>query len=139
MDIDLNTKTLDRRETASLIGSDKVEGTPVYRPDGRRVGQIERVMIDKVGGQVAYAVMSFGGFMGFGEDYYPLPWRLLTYNPELGGYQVNVGEEQLRRAPRFARNQSWDWNSQASGKLVFDYYGLPPHWETPASPQPASG
>ena len=52
-------KTLDRRETASLIGSDKVEGTPVYRSNGDRVGQVERVMIDKLSGKVAYAVMSF--------------------------------------------------------------------------------
>lgn len=60
-------KTLDRRETASLIGSDKVEGTPVYRSNGDRVGQIERVMIDKLSGKVAYAVMSFGGFLGIGR------------------------------------------------------------------------
>ena len=81
-------KTLDRRETASLIGSDKVEGTPVYRSNGDRVGQVERVMIDKLSGKVAYAVMSFGGFLGIGEDYYPLPWPLLTYNPQLEGYEV---------------------------------------------------
>jgi hypothetical protein len=71
------SKALDRRETASLIGSDKVEGTPVYRSNGDRVGQVERVMIDKLSGKVAYAVMSFGGFLGIGEDYYPLPWPLL--------------------------------------------------------------
>ena len=87
------------RETASLIGSDKVEGTPVYRSNGERVGQIERVMIDKINGKVAYAVMSFGGFMGIGEDYYPLPWSLLTYNPRLEGYEVNVSEEQLIPVP----------------------------------------
>jgi hypothetical protein len=114
-----------------LIGSDKVEGTPVYRPNGDRVGQIERVMIDKQGGKVAYAVMSFGGFLGMGEDYYPLPWSLLTYNPTLGGYEVAIAEEQLAGAPKFSKSQSWDWASPASGKLVFDHYGLPPHWETP--------
>jgi sporulation protein YlmC with PRC-barrel domain len=59
--------TLDKRETASLIGSDKVEGTPVYRSNGDKVSTIERVMIDKLTGKVAYAVMSFGGFMGIGE------------------------------------------------------------------------
>jgi len=74
-------ENLDRRETANLIGSDKVEGTPVYRSNGERAGTIERVMIDKTTGKVAYAVMSFGGFLGIGEDYYPLPWSLLTYNP----------------------------------------------------------
>src|SRR5580704_3370466 len=70
-------ETLAKRETTMLIGSDKVEGTPVFRPNGDRIGQIERVMIDKLSGKVSYAVMSFGGFMGVGEDYYPLPWSLL--------------------------------------------------------------
>lgn len=124
-------ETLGKRETTMLIGSDKVEGTPVFRPNGDRVGQIERLMIDKVGGKVAYAVMSFGEFMGIGADYYPLPWSLLTYNPQLGGYEVNVGEEQLKGAPKFSKYDAWDWNSPASGKRVFDHYGLPPYWETP--------
>jgi hypothetical protein len=120
---------LDRRETPGLIGSDKVEGTPVYRTNGNRAGQIERVMIDKRSGKIAYAVMSFGGFMGLGEDYYPLPWSLLTYSPTLGGYEVNIGEEQLTGAPKFGKDQSWD-SSPAAGKRVFDHYGLPPYWET---------
>lgn len=67
------TRAPDTREMASLIGSDKVEGTNVYRSNGDKVGQIERIMIDKISGKVAYAVLSFGGFMGIGEDYYPLP------------------------------------------------------------------
>jgi hypothetical protein len=76
-------RTLDKRETSNLIGSDKVEGTPVYRLNGDNIGQIERVMIDKISGKVAYAVMSFGGFLGIGEDYYPLPWSVLTYKKGL--------------------------------------------------------
>jgi PRC-barrel domain protein len=71
------TVTQDR-ETASLIGSDKVEGTAVYGADEQRIGTIQRVMIDKVSGKVAYAVTSFGGFLGIGEDYYPLPWPTLN-------------------------------------------------------------
>jgi hypothetical protein len=59
----------NRRETASLIGSDKVEGTAVYGPDNQKIGSVQRVMIDKISGKVAYAVMSFGGFLGMGEDY----------------------------------------------------------------------
>ena len=58
-----------RVHTSNLIGSDKVEGTPVYRLNGDNIGQIERVMIDKISGKVANAVMSFGGFLGIGEDY----------------------------------------------------------------------
>src|SRR6267143_3342103 len=95
------------RETTSLIASDKVEGTPVRRSNGDKVGTIEGVMIDKRSGKVAYAVMSFGGFLGMGEDYYPLPWSLLTYNPALGGYEINVTEQQLKNAPKYSRHDSW--------------------------------
>ena len=69
------------RETHSLIASDKVEGTPVRRTSGDKIGTIERVMIDKRSGKVAYAVMSFGGFMGLGEEYYTLPWGVLDIQP----------------------------------------------------------
>jgi hypothetical protein len=62
-----------RRETASLIGSDKVEGTTVYGGDNQKIRSVQRIMIDKVSGKVAYAVISFGGFLGMGEDYYPCP------------------------------------------------------------------
>jgi PRC-barrel domain len=64
----------EERETAGLIGSDKVEGTNVYGATGEKIGSIERVMIDKRSGHVAYAVLSFGGFLGIGSDYYPIPW-----------------------------------------------------------------
>ncbi len=116
----LDTST---RETPSLIGSDKVEGTAVYRSNGEKVGTIERVMIDKISGKVAYAVMSFGGFMGIGQDYYPLPWNLLTYNPALEGYEVNIGEEQLKGAPKYSVHETWDWSSPGRVRSLNDYWG----------------
>ena len=119
---------LDKRETVSLIGSDKVEGTAVYRSNGDKVGSIERVMIDKISGKVAYAVMSFGGFLGIGEDYYPLPWPLLTYNPKLQGYEVNVSEQELKGAPKYSKHQSWDWSDRASDRKLADYWGVTPFW-----------
>src|SRR3979409_2720541 len=85
-------------ETDRLISSDKVEGTPVYNPKGERLGKVHHLMIDKYTGQVAYAVMSFGGFLGIGENYYPLPWSLLTYNTRLEGYEVN-GHQQHPKEP----------------------------------------
>jgi hypothetical protein len=116
---------LDRatKETPSLIGSDKVQGTAVYRSSGDKVGTIERVMIDKIGGKVAFAVMSFGGFMGIGQDYYPLPWNLLTYNAQLEGYEVNIGEEQLKGAPKYSTHETWDWNTPMRVRSINDYWG----------------
>ena len=70
----------EERETVSLIGSDKVEGTAVYGADETQIGSIERVMIDKRSGKVSYAVLSFGGFLGIGDDHYPLPWESLKYD-----------------------------------------------------------
>jgi PRC-barrel domain len=88
-------------ETAGLIGSDKVEGTPVYDAKGEKIGSIERVMIDKRSGQVAYAVLRFGGFLGIGSDYYPIPWASLNYDTSLGGYRLDITEEQLKGAPKY--------------------------------------
>ena len=59
------------RETTSLIGSDKVEGTAVYGGDRTKIGTVQRVMIDKLSGKVAYAVISFGGFLGLGSRISP--------------------------------------------------------------------
>ena len=78
----------EERETVTLIGSDKVEGTAVFGAEETQIGSIERVMIDKRSGKVSYAVLSFGGFLGIGDDHYPLPWGSLKYDTNLGGYRT---------------------------------------------------
>ena len=85
----------------------------------------QRVMIDKIGGEVAYAVISFGGFLGMGEDYYPLPWASLKYDTNLGGYRVGVTEDQLKGAPKYNRNTEWDWSDRSRDKTIYDYYRAP--------------
>ena len=93
----------EARETSTLIGSDKVEGTAVYGPDNEKIGEIERVMIEKTSGRVSYAVLGFGGFLGIGSDHYPLPWNNLKYDTELGGYRVGITLEQLERRAEVCR------------------------------------
>ncbi|HKX64081.1 MAG TPA: PRC-barrel domain-containing protein [Rhizomicrobium sp.] len=112
---------------ASLIASDRVEGTPVYRLGGKRIGTVKRLMIDKKRGAVAYAVMEFGGFLGIGNDYYPLPWTLLSYDEGLGGYQVDVTDDQLKGAPSYARD-GWDFGDRNKEAALFEYYGTAPYW-----------
>ena len=88
-----------------LIESDRVEGTAVYDPQGDHIGSIKRLMIEKISGKVSYAVMSFGGFLGMGEDEHTIPWGKLTYDTSLGGYRTDITEEQLRGAPTFYRDR----------------------------------
>ena len=86
-----------------LISADKVHGTEVYNHAGDRLGTVDSIMIDKYSGDVAHVVMSFGGFLGIGEKYHPLPWDVLDYDESLGGYLVDLDREALAVAPNYGR------------------------------------
>jgi PRC-barrel domain len=111
-----------------LIESDRVEGTNVYDPRGNRIGSIKRLMVEKISGQVAYAVMSFGGFLGIGEDEHTIPWNKLNYDIGLGGYRTDITEQQLRGAPSFYRDRNYDWSDRARERELHDYWGAPYYW-----------
>lgn len=111
-------------ETERLIASDKVEGTGVFDPNGRSLGSVSNVMIDKYTGKVAYVVLSFGGFLGLGERYHPLPWRALAYDTRLGGFVVSLTKDQLEQAPSYAAAES-PWTDPRFGRSVYDYYNVP--------------
>jgi sporulation protein YlmC with PRC-barrel domain len=117
---------LDKNETPALIAADKVNGTTVYNTNAEEIGTIDKVMIDKRSGQVTYAVMSFGGFLGLGEDYRPVPWQALSYDTQKDGYVVQLTREQLEGAPHFDRDHEPDWEDKSFGSEVHDYYGFPP-------------
>jgi sporulation protein YlmC with PRC-barrel domain len=103
-----------------LIASDRIEGTPVRRSEGTKVGTIERLMIDKVTGKVAYAVLSLGGFMGIGATRIPVPWGRLKYAISLDAYEINLSDEELSRAPTYAADKEFDWgNREKIEKLNF--------------------
>jgi hypothetical protein len=111
----------------SLIESDRVEGTSVYGADNSHIGSIQRLMIDKQSGQVAYAVMTFGGFLGIGEDSYTIPWGKLTYDVNLGGYKTDISTSQLQGAPSFGRDDA-SWSDRNRERGLHDYYGVSPYW-----------
>ena len=115
-------------ETAQLIAAAKVGGTPVYNRRGERLGTVEDVMLDKRSGRVAYAVMAFGGFLGIGERYHPLPWSMLRYDVELSGYVVDIDRDQLEGAPSYAATEEVDWADRQWGQRLSDYYGVRPYW-----------
>ena len=109
-------------ETDRLISSDKVEGTPVYNPKGERLGKVHHLMIDKYTGQVAYAVMAFGGFLGIGEKYHPLPWKMLTYDTRLGGYVVALDRNKLDDAPSYTSADAPDWSDRSYTTRIDEYW-----------------
>jgi sporulation protein YlmC with PRC-barrel domain len=108
--------------SSDVISSDKVEGTTVYNSAGEKLGSVDDLMIDKVSGQIRYAVLEFGGFLGMGTDRYPLPWNMLKYDTEKEGYVVPLDKAKLEKAPRYAETEVPEYTTDY-GKRVYNYYG----------------
>jgi PRC-barrel domain protein len=112
-----------------LISSEDVEGTNVYSAGGKNIGEIDHLLIDKLSGRVAYAVISFGGFLGLGHSHYPVPWSALKYDVNLDGYVTGITEAQLKDAPAFSDDAWGDRNLETQ---VHKHYGAPSYWELAA-------
>jgi hypothetical protein len=110
-----------------LVSSRRVEGTPVYNRSDQRLGSIHSVMIDKRSGRVAYAVLSFGGFLGMGENVTPVPWEVLNYDIELDAYVIDLPREQLEAAPTLRLDQA-DRPQSRDYEEVQGYYAKLPWW-----------
>jgi hypothetical protein len=122
------SETLTRPQPHTLIPTDRIEGTAVRRSSGEKIGEIKRLMVDKVSGKVAYAVMKFGGFLGLGKHYHPLPWDALKYNTELEAYELNIGEDQLRGAPSYDSASEFDWGDREREIRLHTHYKVPGYW-----------
>jgi hypothetical protein len=107
------------RNTENLISSDKQSGKAVYGAEDKKIGSIECVMVDKSSGQPAYAVLSIGGFLGMGDDHYPVPWKLLRYDSELDGYRSDISGNRLKGAPKHG-SELFDWTARRAE--LDDYY-----------------
>ncbi|HVJ41851.1 MAG TPA: PRC-barrel domain-containing protein [Dongiaceae bacterium] len=121
--IPADQETLERDETYSLIAASKVRGTDVYDTVGEHIGDLEDLMIDKTSGKVAYAVVSFGGFLGMGEERRALPWSVLTYDIEKEGYVTGASKDVLRNTPELG-----DYGDREWGTRLHQHYGVSPYW-----------
>ena len=115
------TMTAASHAANPLIAGARVAGTEVYNTAGEHLGSIYDVMLDKATGKVAYAIMSFGGFLGLGEKYHPIPWSMLDYDVEKGGYVVPLTREKLEAAPMYGADGEPDWHDKEYGKRVQRY------------------
>jgi hypothetical protein len=114
--------------STKLIGAGKVKGTNVFNAAGEKLGTVDDIMIDKIGGRAIYAIMSFGGFLGMGEKYHPLPWSTLNYDTSKEGYVVKLDKKQLQEAPNFDRTAGFGWTPEY-GRRVDSYYKVPSYWD----------
>ncbi|QDX28187.1 PRC-barrel domain containing protein [Sphingomonas suaedae] len=117
-----DTDTLARDETTNMISSEKVDGTAVYDRNGDKIGSVHHLMIGKQDGKVRYGVISFGGFLGMGENYHPLPWDMLTYGIDHDGYMVDFDKDALKDAPSHPIGQEPIYD-RAYDERVTTYYG----------------
>ncbi len=111
-----------------LISSRRVEGTPVCNRDREKLGTIHSLMIDKRSGRVAYALLSFGGFLGIGSHVHPVPWQILSYDVDREAYVVDLTREQLENAPTLALDFADRPRKRAEDEVMYEYYGIIPPW-----------
>ena len=114
-----------------LIPADRVNGTDVCNAAGEKLGKIEDVVIEKVSGQVAYAILSFGGLLGMGGKFHPVPWKLLRYDVEKRAYVVPLDKPDLEDAPMIDETELSGWSDERSREAIFRYYGaygVGPYW-----------
>lgn len=120
-------------EPNRLIAASRVNGTPVLNQAGDRIGHVEDLSIDKISGEVPYALLSFGGFLGIGERFHPLPWSVLNYDPGRAGYVVPLDKPQLEAAPSYTKDEleAFGGEDRSYREGLFDYYrvyGATPYW-----------
>jgi hypothetical protein len=117
----------EQASSKPIIESDRVEGTAVFDANGRRIGEIQRLLIEKVSGQVLYADMTFGGFLGLGAHHHTIPWGKLAYDTTLGGYRTDITEEQVRGAPTFSAGET-AWSDRNREREVHDHWNARYYW-----------
>ncbi|WP_340643790.1 PRC-barrel domain-containing protein [Phenylobacterium sp.] len=125
-------KPVDDAEMAHpLIPAQRVNGAEVYNQAKEKIGKIEDIAIDKRTGKVAYAILSFGGFLGMGDKHQPLPWSVLDYDTDVGGYVVDITQEFLTLAPKLDVSELSGWDDTMNRDAFHTYYtplGAKPYW-----------
>lgn len=114
---------------ASAICASKVIGTNVQDSTGRKIGEVEDVVLDKQSNSILFAVVGFGGFLGMAEKYHPIPWASLTYDGEEKAYVVGYSKEELQAAPAGSIDELTQGGGVAVRDRVYTYYKADPYWE----------
>ena len=117
--------------SGTLIYAGAIRGTPVYNTGGEALGSVEDVLVDTETGRIAYALMSFGGFLGIGERTHPVPWAMLKYDRDRKGYVVPLTKAMLVDAPTYGSGDAPRWGERAYEERIHDYYKTDRYWINP--------
>jgi sporulation protein YlmC with PRC-barrel domain len=112
----------------SAIRAKKVIGTSIKDSSGSTIGKVEDIVLDKLSSNIMFAVVGFGGFLGIGEKYHPLPWSTLDYDEGVEGYVVNLTKDQLKAAPSYSMDELMQGDGSQFRDRVYDYYKAPRYW-----------
>ena len=115
-------------DSHELISAPGFEGTPIVIERGEKLGTLHSLMIHKKTGQVVYAILSFGGFLGIGSRVHPIPWEKLSYDLGMHVYRVSLTREQLQNAPTLHLDQADRPSDRSSDERLYDYYGAVQYW-----------
>jgi len=114
----------------SAIRAKKVLGTNVKDKSGQKIGEIEDVVLDKQSNNIMFAVVSFGGFLGAGEKYHPIPWAALDYDESESAYTVPYTKDQLKAAPAGSVSELLREGGVAIREQTYTYYKTPRYWDS---------
>jgi sporulation protein YlmC with PRC-barrel domain len=112
----------------NAIRARKAIGTDVYDQSGKKMGEVEDIVLEKTSNNILFAVVSFGGVLGMGEKYHPVPWSELDYDPALGGYVVSFTADQLKTAPADSIEALTRDDGRAFRDRAYKHYGTKPYW-----------
>ena len=109
--------------TKAILAS-KVQGTNIYNTNGDKIGQVEDIVLDKESDRILFAALGFGGVLGMGEKYYPVPWSILDYSPDKGGYVIPLSQDVIKKAPAYRLEDLTKDDGQLSQIRAksYDYY-----------------
>lgn len=113
----------------SAIRAKKVIGTNVYDQSRKKIGSIEDVVLEKTSNDIMFAIVSFGGFLGIGEKFHPLPWSSLNYDKDADGYVVSHTKEQLSSAPYGSIDELTKEDGRAFRDRAYAHYKTTPYWQ----------
>jgi sporulation protein YlmC with PRC-barrel domain len=114
--------------SSDAISAKKVLGTSVRDTSGEKIGHVEDIILDKLSNNIVFAVVGFGGFLGMGEKYHPIPWSSLKYDEREGGYLVPFSRDVLEQAPADSIEALVAGNAVAYRDRAYEYYHAPRYW-----------